>query len=50
MIFTKLPLKGAYLINLEKDEDEFGSPRESALKIAIEKLSEELVNQITSTW
>ena len=34
----------------EEDDDEFGSPRESALRIAIDKLSEELVNQITSTW
>ena len=34
----------------EEDDDEFGSPREAALRIAIDKLSEELVNQITSTW
>ena len=33
-----------------EDDDEFGSPREAALRIAIDKLSEELVNQITSTW
>ncbi|MBC8198240.1 MAG: hypothetical protein H8E60_10185 [Candidatus Marinimicrobia bacterium] len=33
-----------------EDDDEFGSPRESALRIAIDKLSEELINQITSTW
>ena len=34
----------------DDDDDEFGSPRESAIRIAINKLSEELVNQITSTW
>ena len=34
----------------EEDDDEFGSPRESAIRIAIDKLSEQLVNQITSTW
>ncbi|MAJ43856.1 MAG: hypothetical protein CMF96_03800 [Candidatus Marinimicrobia bacterium] len=34
----------------EDDDDEFGSPRESAIRIAIDKLSEQLVNQITSTW
>ena len=32
------------------DDDEFGSPRESAIRIAIEKLSEQILNQITSTW
>ena len=34
----------------EEDDDEFGSPRESAIRIAVNKLSEELINQITSTW
>ena len=32
------------------DDDEFGLPRESALRISIEKLAEEIINQITSTW
>ena len=32
------------------DSDEFGLPRESALRIAIEKLSEKIINEITSTW
>ena len=34
----------------DEDDDEFGLPRESALRIAIEKLAEEIINQITSTW
>ena len=32
------------------DSDEFGPPREGALRIAVEKLSREIINQITSTW
>ncbi len=32
------------------DSDEFGPPREGAIRIAIEKLSREILNQITSTW
>ncbi|MBL7022678.1 MAG: hypothetical protein ISR90_01285 [Candidatus Marinimicrobia bacterium] len=32
------------------DDDEFGSPRESALEVAIRKLSEDIINEITSTW
>ena len=32
------------------DSDEFGPPRESAIRIAIEKLSREILNQIISTW
>ena len=32
------------------DSDEFGPPREGAIRIAIEKLSKEILNQITSTW
>ena len=32
------------------DADEFGPPREGAIRIAIEKLSREIINQITSTW
>ena len=32
------------------DSDEFGSPRESALRIAASKLSEKIINELTSTW
>ena len=32
------------------DSDEFGPPREGAIRIAVEKLSREILNQITSTW
>lgn len=32
------------------DSDEFGPPRDGAIRIAIEKLSREILNQITSTW
>jgi len=34
----------------EDDDDEFGSPRMSALNIAINKLSEDILSDITSTW
>tara|TARA_B100000945_G_C20362684_1_gene587972 strand:- start:33 stop:629 length:597 start_codon:yes stop_codon:yes gene_type:complete len=34
----------------EDDSDEFGSPRESALNISIRRLTEDIVNEITSTW
>ncbi len=34
----------------DEDDDEFGSPRESAMAIAVRKLSEWIVNEITSTW
>ena len=33
-----------------EDNDEFGPPRESALKIAAKKLSENIIANITSTW
>ena len=32
------------------DSDEFGLPRESALRIAIQKISEKIINELTSTW
>ena len=32
------------------DDDEFGPPRDSALKIASKKISENIVASITSTW
>ena len=34
----------------DEDSDEFGSPRESAVRIAIEKITELIINEITSTW
>jgi hypothetical protein len=37
------------LIDAE-DSDEFGSPRDSARRIAIEKITELIINEITSTW
>ena len=33
-----------------QDDDEFGPPRDSALKIASKKMSENIVANITSTW
>ena len=33
-----------------EDNDEFGPPRESALKISSKKLSENIIANITSTW
>ena len=32
------------------DSDEFGLPRESAIRIAIEKISEKIINELISTW
>ena len=32
------------------DDDEFGLPRESAMKIASKKISESIINKIVSTW
>ena len=48
--FSKVFSKLTTPVGTKEDDDEFGSPREAALRIAIDKLSEELVNQITSTW
>ena len=33
-----------------QDSDEFGPPREGAIRIAVEKISQEIINAITSTW
>ncbi|MBC8311085.1 MAG: hypothetical protein H8E72_02170 [Candidatus Marinimicrobia bacterium] len=33
-----------------EDSDEYGSPRESAVRIAVEKITELIINEITSTW
>lgn len=32
------------------EEDEFGDPREFALKVAIEKISADILNEVVSTW
>ena len=34
----------------EDDSDEFGSPRESAIRIAVDKITILILNEITSTW
>ena len=34
----------------EKDDDEFGLPRESAIKIASRQVTESIINNIISTW
>ena len=34
----------------DEDEDEFGSPRESAIILAVKKISEDIINELTSTW
>ena len=40
---------GDGLIDAE-DDNEFGSPRESAISLAMQKLSEDIINELTSTW
>ena len=32
------------------EEDEFGDPREFALRVAIEKISQDILNEVVSTW
>ena len=32
------------------EEDEFGDPREFALRVAIRKISEDILNEVVSTW
>ena len=34
----------------DDDDDEYGPPRESAVKIASNKISEQIINEIVSTW
>jgi len=34
----------------DKDSDEIGSPRESALSISVRRLTEDIVSEITNTW
>jgi len=34
----------------DKDDDEFGLPRESAIKIASRQITESIINNIISTW
>ena len=33
-----------------EDSDEYGSPRESALRISVLKVTELIINEVTSTW
>ena len=33
-----------------EDEDEYGTPREGAIRIALEKISKRIINELTSTW
>ena len=34
----------------DQDEDEYGTPREGATRIALEKISKRIINELTSTW
>ena len=34
----------------EEDNDEYGIPREGAMRIAMEKISKRIINELTSTW
>ena len=34
----------------EQDDDEYGIPREGALRITMEKISKRIINELTSTW
>ena len=34
----------------EEDSDEYGAPRESAIKIIVSKISNQIINELTSTW
>ena len=34
----------------EEDNDEYGIPREGAMRIAMEKVSKRIINELTSTW
>ena len=34
----------------EEDDDEYGIPREGALRITMEKISKRIINELTSTW
>tara|TARA_Y100001968_G_C19447540_1_gene766294 strand:- start:312 stop:896 length:585 start_codon:yes stop_codon:yes gene_type:complete len=40
---------GDGLIDSE-DDNEFGSPKETAILLAMQKLSEDIINELTSTW
>lgn len=33
-----------------EDSDEYGTPKEGAMRIAIDKVSKRIINEITSTW
>ena len=34
----------------EEDNDEYGIPREGAMRITMEKVSKRIINELTSTW
>jgi hypothetical protein len=34
----------------EDDSDEYGTPKEGAMRIAIDKVSKRIINELTSTW
>lgn len=34
----------------EEDSDEYGTPKEGAMRIAIDKVSKRIINELTSTW
>ena len=34
----------------DEDEDEYGIPREGALRMTMEKISKTIINELTSTW
>jgi hypothetical protein len=38
------------IISIIKDSDEYGTPKEGAMRIAIDKVSKRIINEITSTW
>ena len=33
-----------------EDSDEYGTPKEGAMRIAIDKVSKRIINELTSTW
>ena len=46
-VFSQTDLDG--LIDSE-DSDEYGTPKEGAMRIALDKVSKRIINEITSTW
>ena len=33
-----------------EDSDEYGTPKEGSIRIAIDKVSKRIINELTSTW